>query len=73
LFHKFDPSRKQYIERSDQMSKNKYKEKNISKPIENHETASWANRENLKPISQVPIPNPVEIKNAKEWVDTNEK
>ncbi len=55
------------------MAKNKLKEKHISKPIENHDTAAWANIEELKQVSRVPIPNEVEVKNAKEWVDTNHK
>ncbi|WP_129598037.1 CDIF630_02480 family spore surface protein [Anaerophilus nitritogenes] len=55
------------------MSQNKYKEKNLSKPIENHKTAPLANIEDLKPESLVPIPNKIEVENAKDWVDINEK
>lgn len=55
------------------MSKNKFKEKNMDMPIENHKTAAWANIEDLKSVSRVPIPNETEVKNAKEWVDTNQK
>ncbi|SHI22004.1 CDIF630_02480 family spore surface protein [Clostridium intestinale] len=49
------------------------KEKDMSLPIENHETAAWANIEGLKPISKVSIPNVSEVRNAKDWVDANEK
>ena len=42
-------------------------------PIEKHDTAAWANIEKQKPVSEVPMPSEVEIKNAKEWVDSNEK
>ncbi|SET50038.1 protein of unknown function [Natronincola peptidivorans] len=55
------------------MAKNKYKEKNLGRTIENHKTAAWANIESIKPESRVPIPNEIEVKNAKEYVDTNQK
>ncbi|QEK10901.1 DUF3787 domain-containing protein [Crassaminicella thermophila] len=55
------------------MNKNKLQKKNLAQPIENHKTAPWANIENLKPESCVPTPNKLEVENAKEWVDTNEK
>jgi hypothetical protein len=42
-------------------------------PIENHETAAWANIEKMKPVSNVTIPNEIQVRNAKEYVDTNEK
>ncbi|QXM07043.1 CDIF630_02480 family spore surface protein [Crassaminicella indica] len=44
-----------------------------TKPIENHKTAPWTNIQNLKLESSVPIPNELEVENAKEWVDENEK
>lgn len=47
------------------MPKNKEK---IKQPIvENHQTASWANIYKTKPTSEVPLPNKVEVENAKEW------
>ncbi len=49
------------------------KEKDMSLPIENHETAALANIEDLKPVSKVSIPNVSEVRNAKDWVDANEK
>lgn len=52
---------------------NNYKEKFIATPIENHETAAWANIEDSKPVSNVSIPNDLEVENAKEYVDENEK
>jgi len=55
------------------MAKNKYKEKHMSVPIENHDTAAWANASGLKPVSKVNIPDEVQVKNAKEYVDSNEK
>ncbi len=45
----------------------------IEKPIEKHDTAAWANIKDMKPISKVPIPSETEVRNGKEWVDTNEK
>ncbi|WP_333859231.1 DUF3787 domain-containing protein [Clostridium sp.] len=51
----------------------KNKEKNKHSIVENHQTASWANIYKTKPISKVPIPNKIEVENAKEWVDSNEK
>ncbi|QZY55028.1 CDIF630_02480 family spore surface protein [Crassaminicella profunda] len=53
------------------MSRNKLNKN--TKPIENHKTAPWANIEDLKSQSRVPIPNELEVENAKEWVDDNEK
>jgi hypothetical protein len=50
-----------------------YKEKFMAIPIENHETAAWANIEKTKPLSNVSIPNEIEVINAKEYVDENEK
>ncbi|QUH20308.1 CDIF630_02480 family spore surface protein [Alkaliphilus sp. B6464] len=55
------------------MAKNKFKEKHMAMPIENHITAAWANIDHLKGVSRVPIPNETEVRNAKEWVDTNQK
>lgn len=55
------------------MPKNKPKAYQMSKPIENHETAAWANIDQLKEESRVPIPNEAEVINAKKWVDTNRK
>lgn len=55
------------------MDSNKKKDHFMGIPIEKHDTAAWANIEEMKPISNVPIPNKVEVKNAKEWVDSNQK
>lgn len=55
------------------MAKNRFKEKNMARQIENHRTAAWANIEKLKDHSRVGIPNDTEVRNAKEWVDTNQK
>ena len=55
------------------MAKNKTKDKNMKKQIENQDTAAWANRSQLKPVSQVSIPDPEQVLNAKEYVDENQK
>ncbi|HHV29012.1 CDIF630_02480 family spore surface protein [Acetivibrio mesophilus] len=55
------------------MAENKYKQKNMATPIEKHDTAAWANIEKEKPDSKVPIPSETQVKNAKEYVDTNQK
>ena len=55
------------------MLRNKYKGKNISQSIEKHDTAAWANIEKTKSISQVTIPSELQIDNAKDYVDENEK
>lgn len=55
------------------MAKNKTKQKNMGKPIEKHDTAAWANIEDLQPNSRVTLPSNTQVKNAKEYVDTNEK
>lgn len=55
------------------MSKNKFKQKNMATPIEKHRTAPWTNIENLKRVSKVYIPSETEVRNAKEWVDSNQK
>lgn len=55
------------------MVKNKSKQRCPTMPVEEHKTAAWANIESLKPVSNVSIPSEAEVKNAKEYVDTNEK
>lgn len=57
----------------DSMSKNKFKLKNVKIPMENHQTAAWADAEKLKTDSKVNIPNEVQVRNAKEYVETNQK
>ena len=49
------------------------KERFMLRPIEQHTTAAWANIEKIKEISNVAIPSEIEVGNAKEWVDTNQK
>jgi hypothetical protein len=41
--------------------------------IESNQTAAWANSENVEPNSNVNIPNIDEVRNAKDWVDSNQK
>ena len=55
------------------MSENKYKENSMKTPIENHETAAWANITEMKPVSNVTIPDEKQVRNAKEYVDSNQK
>ena len=55
------------------MGENRYKEKNMSMPLESHKTAAWANIEHVKKNSRVPLPSTFEVENAKEWVDNNQK
>lgn len=55
------------------MAKNKDKKSNMATPIENNDTAAWANAKKMKPESKVNIPDEVQIRNAKEYVDTNQK
>lgn len=55
------------------MAKNRYKEKHMAIPIENHDTAAWANTNEMKSVSKVNIPDEIQIRNAKEYVDTNQK
>ena len=55
------------------MAKNNFKEKNMVKPIENHETAAWASQAGLKAVSKVNIPDEIQVRNAKEYVDSNQK
>jgi hypothetical protein len=52
---------------------NKIKKKFVTTPIEKHESAAWANIEDEKSVSKVPIPSEFDIDNAKEYVDTNQK
>lgn len=55
------------------MAENRYKEKHMAVPTEKHDTAAWANIAETKPVSNVTIPSQLQVRNAKEHVDTNEK
>lgn len=55
------------------LAKNNFKQKFMAVPVEEHKTAAWANIESTKPVSNVPIPDETAVRNAKEYVDTNEK
>lgn len=55
------------------MAKNRYKERHMAMPIEKHEAAAWANIEETKHVSRVNVPNETQVRNAKEYVDTNQK
>ena len=55
------------------MAKNIARSKNNREPIEKHDTAAWANIENMKPVSRVHLPSEEEVTNAKEYVEDNQK
>ena len=55
------------------MNKNNKKYRKINLPIESHQTAAWANITDVKNGSRVPIPSLIEVINAKEWVEENQK
>ncbi|NBJ14278.1 MAG: DUF3787 domain-containing protein [Dehalobacter sp. 4CP] len=56
------------------MANNKKKENSMANPVEKHTTAAWNSRfETKKPVSNVGIPGELEVHNAKEYVDSNEK
>lgn len=55
------------------MAENKYKEFHMRTPVENHVTAAWADTDTLKDVSQVSIPNEMQVMDAKEYVDENHK
>lgn len=55
------------------MAENKYKEQHMRTPVENHSTAAWANMERVDKESGVNIPSEMQVINAKEFVDENEK
>lgn len=55
------------------MSDNKRKEKFMAAPIEKHDTAAWANIETIKQVSKVTMPSQLQVDNAKEHVDSNQK
>lgn len=55
------------------MSENRSKENNLDQPIENHSTAAWANIKKTKRNSKVTMPDEFQVKNAKEYVDSNQK
>lgn len=50
-----------------------YKQRNMKVPVEKHDTAAWVNIEDSKFQSEVTMPDEIQIRNAKEYVDTNEK
>jgi Domain of unknown function (DUF3787) len=55
------------------MAENRYKEQHMDTPIENYATAPIFNRERLQPRTKVNLPNEMETRNAKDWVDANQK
>lgn len=42
-------------------------------PIENHQTAAWADIKSVQPESRVPIPHEEAVDQAKDWVEQNKK
>jgi hypothetical protein len=55
------------------MAENRYKEFHMRIPVENHATAAWADRETLKEVSRVNLPDENLVAEAKEYVDENHK
>lgn len=55
------------------MSENKRKQVFMQKPIERHDTASWADVGETQPVTKVIIPKEIGVINAKEYVDQNQK
>lgn len=55
------------------MAKSIVRSKNYREPIEKHDTAAWADIESVKPGSKVTIPSEANVKNAKDYVDSNQK
>lgn len=49
------------------------KERDMSIPIEKHDTAAWANIERVRPVSRVTEPGEQQVRNAKDYVDANQK
>lgn len=43
------------------------------RPTEQNTTAAWANIEKVEEITNVSVPSEIDVYNAKEWVDSNEK
>lgn len=52
---------------------NKFKQQNLSKPIENQKHAAYYDIKNLQPESKVPIPTLEGVVRAREWVEENQK
>jgi len=55
------------------MEGDRLKDSFMEVPIEKHDTAAWADIEKLKPVSKVSVPSEFDTKNAKDYVDANEK
>lgn len=55
------------------MAKNKFKEKHMVQPIENHDTAAWASQSQFKAVSKVNIPDDQQVENARDYVNENQK
>lgn len=55
------------------MAENRFKEKFMGMPIEKHDTAAWANIASVKKVSKVTMPSELQVDNAKEHVDSNQK
>ncbi len=55
------------------MAENRKKERFMASPIEKHDTAAWANIEKTKSLSNVSMPSELQVDNAKEHADSNQK
>lgn len=45
----------------------------MAMPIEKHDTAAWANIDKMKRVSRVTEPGDLQVRNAKDYVDANQK
>ncbi|HHX78079.1 MAG TPA: DUF3787 domain-containing protein [Firmicutes bacterium] len=55
------------------MTQKKKKERKIKEPVEKHYTAAWADMDKKKPVTKVNLPSEEDVRNAKEYVDSNQK
>ncbi len=55
------------------MAESRKKERFMAAPIEKHDTAAWANIEKTKSLSNVSMPSELQVDNAKEHADSNQK
>lgn len=55
------------------MAKNRQNRKSLEVPVEKQTTAAWANIESTKNASNVTQPSDLQVVNAKEYADENEK
>jgi hypothetical protein len=55
------------------MEKGNYKERHMAVPIEKHDTAAWADIRGTRRISRVMKPDDMQVENARDYVNENQK